>query len=628
MQSNEHVRDFLRYYCNLEEAPEYAVLLTGPWGSGKTWFVRDLLKAIYSEPNDYLYISLYGMQSFDDIEAEFFRQLHPLLGSKPVRLLGKLTKGILKTTINFNFDDDERTDGSTTFGVPTAELFERTKLTDGKFLVFDDLERCSIPTQDLLGYINQYVEHSGFKALLITNEKEILERDNSNQDNLNAYRRIKEKLVGRTFEIVPELNSALEYFSSALSSELGRQTIKNNITAVSDIYIRSKYKNLRMLRHSLWDFDRLCQGLNERVIGKEELLTNLLSLFLAYSFEVRSGTIAADDIHKINRSMYTSIGLKHGDLNPDQLYVDIREKYPVISLSRNLIADEIWQQIFLTGSIPFDDINKTLLQSKYFYDNNLPNWIKYWHGINLSDKEFCKVAKAVEQEWTSHKYLEWEVVLHVAGLFLEYTKAGVCHKTEDKIINESRKYIDWLKSNNILQPKSDRNSEFFTRTAHQGLGFMSKDDPAFIGLFEYVDKCREAVLIESYPTEAENLLKTMKDDADLFIRSITHSNHEDNRFYKVPILKEIDLSCFVQTLLELDPSEWQAVMYSFKERYSFNEFNKKLRLELPWLQFVADNIKSEIEKRRGKISGYTLSRFLNSYLNNAIEKLEQVEIEN
>ena len=40
---NEHIESFLDHYIDLAVAPEYAVLLTGKWGSGKTFFIKNFL---------------------------------------------------------------------------------------------------------------------------------------------------------------------------------------------------------------------------------------------------------------------------------------------------------------------------------------------------------------------------------------------------------------------------------------------------------------------------------------------------------------------------------------------------------------------------------------------------------
>ena len=42
---NEHIESFLNHYIDLAIAPEYAVLLTGEWGSGKTFFIKNFLES-------------------------------------------------------------------------------------------------------------------------------------------------------------------------------------------------------------------------------------------------------------------------------------------------------------------------------------------------------------------------------------------------------------------------------------------------------------------------------------------------------------------------------------------------------------------------------------------------------
>ena len=129
MADNKHIREYLNYYCNLQMEPQYAILLTGLWGSGKTWFVKDFIAHhLLSRPERVLYLSLYGVQSFDDIESELFRLLHPVLGSKPVRILHRLARGILKTSINFDLDGDGKSDGNMSGGVPTEKVLERVSL--------------------------------------------------------------------------------------------------------------------------------------------------------------------------------------------------------------------------------------------------------------------------------------------------------------------------------------------------------------------------------------------------------------------------------------------------------------------------------------------------------------------
>lgn len=95
-EQNKNINDFLDYYFSFAQEPEYAVLIKGPWGSGKSWFVQKALERLKQNGGKYLYVSLYGMISFDDIENSFFEQMHPILSSKGMKLTAKIAKGLLK----------------------------------------------------------------------------------------------------------------------------------------------------------------------------------------------------------------------------------------------------------------------------------------------------------------------------------------------------------------------------------------------------------------------------------------------------------------------------------------------------------------------------------------------------
>ncbi|NER52970.1 MAG: hypothetical protein F6J92_41305, partial [Symploca sp. SIO1A3] len=65
---NSHITDYLNYYCGLAHAPGFAVLLKGQWGAGKTWFIKKYCENLKKNKQKCLYISLYGMTSFAEIE--------------------------------------------------------------------------------------------------------------------------------------------------------------------------------------------------------------------------------------------------------------------------------------------------------------------------------------------------------------------------------------------------------------------------------------------------------------------------------------------------------------------------------------------------------------------------------
>jgi len=175
---NKHVVDFLRYYCDPMNALDYAVMLRGPWGSGKTFlintFLADRLKA---GPTKHLYVSLYGLSSVRQIDEAFSRQLHPILSSKGMKIVTALAKGALKGAFKIDLTSDGKDSVTIEPQLPDLNVLEYFKTPKECLLVFDDLERCSVPLPEVLGYINAFVEHEGFKVIILANEAEIIRRN-------------------------------------------------------------------------------------------------------------------------------------------------------------------------------------------------------------------------------------------------------------------------------------------------------------------------------------------------------------------------------------------------------------------------------------------------------------------
>ena len=624
MPDNKHVREFLKYYCSLPKEPQYAVLLTGLWGSGKTWFVDDFVAKHLPQPERVLYLSLYGLQTFDDIESELFRLLHPVLGSRPFRILGRLTRGLLKTSINFDWDGDGKADGNASGGIPTDKILDRISLDPSRILVLDDLERCSIPIADILGYVNQFIEHGKLKAILIANEKELLKHL---PEAGGGYSRIKEKLIGRTFEVVPEVNSALGHFAADLPSTKAQEVVRANFALITQVYECSAYKNLRLVRHALWDFDRLLQSLEPAALRSDSLLADLLALFLSYSLEVNSGAIQPSEINKLNNSWSLCLGVKNDQPNPDQGFHDIRRKYSGLNLYTSLIDEKIWEAIFSTGSIPSAELNESLLKSKYFQNENQPNWVKLWYGTNLSDDDFAVVLAHVQSEWEAFHYQNVGEVVHVTGLFVRYAKAGIMNKTVDSVIQAAKSYIDQLLEIGeipFLEPNA--RPSFFEKTGYAGLGFASLEEAPFQAFLEYIDERRRNALKSSLPMQATNLLELLETDTSLFFRRVVLNNDPENVYYKTPILHLIPPADFVNRLLNAAPENRVTVAYAFKERYAFQQFNADLLPELAWLRDVVDCLKSEIRIRAGKVSSLSLTWIVDLFMAEAIAKLDQAKL--
>ena len=150
-EPNKHIEEYFDYYFDGKKNFEYAVLLNGAWGSGKTWFVKKYLEKKEDQGKKVCYVSLNGIAKTSMIDEAIFKSIHPILGSKGAKLAGQILKGTLKTTIKVDLDGDSKSDGSISGGIPKIELPDYLKINDNFILVFDDLERCELKKEEVLG---------------------------------------------------------------------------------------------------------------------------------------------------------------------------------------------------------------------------------------------------------------------------------------------------------------------------------------------------------------------------------------------------------------------------------------------------------------------------------------------
>lgn len=194
------LNNYILHYL-LKDKTGTAIMLTGEWGSGKTYYIENKLVPFLKEHNaTSVVVSLYGLDDISMISKSIYMELrmHTLGGkhSETVTTGKVIAKNVIKNItglagINLGLSDDD-----------LSELYESVNLKD-KLLILEDVERSNINITNLLGYVNGLVERDRVKVLLVANENEIL-RKNDNKFNFD-FAKIHEKKDEKKQEIkVPE----------------------------------------------------------------------------------------------------------------------------------------------------------------------------------------------------------------------------------------------------------------------------------------------------------------------------------------------------------------------------------------------------------------------------------------
>lgn len=323
----------------------YAIMIDGEWGSGKTYFVREKLekklKKLWEETKreiKFIYVSSYGVKSTNELDSKIYEKI--ILEFLPEKFKSK-------------YQDIERGLGSLYEiikefkklpNIPKnsiRNLIEILQKRNSKnyILIFDDIERCEMPITELLGYINEFVEHKSMKTIIIANEKEILKKkmysnnelkylvaenkmldipieknriddifyknnklgkDEDKKINIEEldkrvekifgedllYSQIKEKLIGITIFYVPDLKSVLEtIIDEEISNQKVKECIKTYDNKLINIMQNKNHINIRTLKIALKIIEKIFNVMFEMDLSmyEERIVHNCRTDILTYT---------------------------------------------------------------------------------------------------------------------------------------------------------------------------------------------------------------------------------------------------------------------------------------------------------------------------------------------------------
>ncbi len=341
----ESVLDYVR-----SDYTDYAIMINGEWGSGKTYFWNNRIKrkieslTLNGRRYKTIYMSLYGISNLEEISKKIFIET--------TQLMDKDLRKYMQTHEQEGIPEYAKTsiDMANFFGLSKSgekmDYDEFFAVTD-KVLCFDDLERANVDVIDILGYINNFVEHDHMKTIIICNEKELATKMKSenlemktfiatylldkqgelNNNDLpmvekikdriekvfertNDYERIKEKLIGETFEYAPKfdyiINGILMRYESYPSF---LKFLRENSSYIMATFKRSGTRNLRILKQALNDFKKIYEMTEKLYPNTNKLVMQTMLIFtIAASFEIKAGKITKEKFKNIeDNEEYKSI---------------------------------------------------------------------------------------------------------------------------------------------------------------------------------------------------------------------------------------------------------------------------------------------------------------------------------
>lgn len=622
---NENIINSLEQYVK-DVNPQYAILLSGSWGCGKTHFIEAWIKQyntshIITESSKFTFrkkkssiilkpikVSLFGLQTNAELIEAINRELSPVVFNlKKYGLIAAkvISRVALKADAIGGFQSPIEAEFSALDTLFPAN--EDISIKGEKIIVLDDIERCKIPTAELFGFIDLLLHKYQCKIIIIGDETKY-------NGEKNIYDQYKEKIIGQTLVVQKDANAAFEAFTKELEgiSNSAATFVKENQECVLDTFNASGYSNLRSLKQSLHQFAFLYAHLKE---GAEDYKCELLANYVAISMELHNAPSL--DWEKITYGVRLNFG------NKDDESTRLQSKYQFIEGKHQVHLFVGFNYIYQTLKNGVDITND--VNAEIDRRNNKPLYESYKRYYQMSNSDFTCSTKKVHDYLVSPIERLYDYLLTLY-LYCKIQQEGLI-LIDEKFVDECiDKCVAMLNGVTILN-----DFVLYESCVAQALSAASYEIE--IPLFEKVKGCLRDVIYAqkiNLKDNLTNILENLSDDKiEIFKDVITgpdpyhHANYE-----LLPIFDKIKPDAFVRGFLSLSNENKEIVRVFIKHRYDQlqNSIDLRARLlpDIDNLQAIRDKLEIE-EKKLTSIEKLQVNKFI-KMIEYAIIELQKPDI--
>lgn len=505
--SSQNAREFLDYYLGLEGDPQSAVLLEGPWGSGKSHFVDAYFRGRLAQArttdadakDPLIRVTLFGVRDLADITTQMFEKAHPILGGKTVKFLNNVGSK-LGGLVGLSLDAREN-----------AALLESMVLDlKDRVLVFDDLERSPLPLVEVMGFINRFVEHDKLKVIVVASEQDIP------KEQKKEYESRKEKLVGKTIKVGSEPGEVLDVFTKLLKAPEVLKAIADRRDHLLATFAASGRPNFRSLRAVLLDYERLVTRVDARLRASDAAMGQLLLYMIALGIEFRSN--ALDD--KALRNLQTDIRLRL-KLNPSAAAdsteqtraADLRKRYEHVAFDDPIVQPGQLADLFTSGTVDVAAIDDHIGRHPTVVGHSeVPAWRFMWNWYDHGETEYRDARARFVADLVGRKITHPGQILHAAGSAMRLQHYGDDVVAGRPVLDYFKDYLANLEATDTLEPAPDLFG--IASGSYAGLGYSEGDTPAFQPIRAMVKDAADRALERAMQSSAPALLARLQADPE------------------------------------------------------------------------------------------------------------------
>lgn len=475
----------------------YAVLVTGKWGHGKTYALKEYTK----RKTTWNYISLFGKSNVNQIKEELFYLTHPTLGNKKLRFFSSVAAKMIRINVDTNNDDkSDATVGGSNIG-SIASVFVNLK---GKHIILDDLERTKINMDLLKGFIAELLEE-GSKVVMVGNvdEEEVKEKvkielpkeDKKKQYDSHAiddFLKNKEKIIGADFHFEASADSLDDvlHASKYFKDEARQLEIKAFFNEVV-------FKNLRLWRRAivrtedvLDEIERLYTEaqINEKMIHENSFRLAVLKDVVVFYFLFQNEQVTELKLEKNSAS--------------DERHSFLTRNFSYLRHQGDAINFNFINKVCSFNAVQFSDVllAKSSFYQKYKRDEN--PIFKIAFPYEYTSKDWLSIVNAI---------LDKVNINEVSLLDLFYLTKYVCRQEKDL---QEFFSIELLRSsfNNLCLKEVSYNWEIASHMEDYMRKIDKYDKNQYFSLLSEIWELNEKVQNQEFLKEIRNQVKNLENN--------------------------------------------------------------------------------------------------------------------
>lgn len=646
MQKEEIVQA-IGNYINDDKA-QYAVLINGGWGVGKTYLYDNVLKEEIarmengsSDRKANVYISLYGISSTEQLAKEivtnYLLKVKLNGNEKKEKIYKQVSRatGIISKMFSFSVSGL-----SVDFDKGIEEAIDSIEFKN-MVICLDDLERCSIPVNELFGMINNLVEHCNCKVIILADEENIgkmyantrveekyitlllgrklkvkesqekkqskgQENKESSTDELTVeelkkvnekiysenyiYKDIKEKVIGLTLKYTPDLNAEFDaIIAGAVNNKELADLLLQRKEKILEYMSLCQNNNIRIVRIWLNGFERIYRVISKN-FGNDKYFTSVFERFMVYSIRVACAIGKNKNLTEWEENTEIgSIELDDGILFNTQGYRFVDD------LFRDSVFDEMRicqaARFIMKDKVDEEEARKERAKGSTF--RKLNQW--YY----LEDEEISKSLSVLKTEIINDEYTP-QSYQNIVALLTVLDQEGYL---ENDFLTEVSE---------ILKGKiNNTEGRIVVENFHQSF----PDQDSFRLFHKYYDSIYSLILKNNRKIDKQEISLILKAaNGDEFLNYC--QNNYDKFIIRKSFMSYIDINSLIKIIREGSIEGIYHIAYGFKKIYHFDNLYEFYSSDVKYLK----ELKGKLDKL--SCTGNTRQKAvknLSSVLNDIIE---------